>query len=177
MVLTFGYLLLALFVVLTVVSCLVSKKVIPDFGHLIVVFFVALGATALISWFSADVTIIHSDKSHDKYLTFGAPSFDINGEEYTLEDLKMFSSYIVNETDGNLILYPVCYGDAKVDMTKYKACLIGTGMYNEVDDLPDYYFEEPESINVSENFIVSIFKKIFGLDYEIKWIVDEYKGE
>lgn len=177
MVLTFGYLLLALFVLFTVCFCLLTKKRFPDLGHLFVVLIVAFIATALINWISADVTVIHSDKSHDKYITFGAPTFDINGEEYTLEDLKMFSSYIVNETSENLVLYPVCYGDAKVDMDKYEAYLIEVGMYSEVDEQPDYYFEQPKSIDVSENFIVSIFKSIFGLDYEIKWIVDEYKGE
>lgn len=177
MVLSFGYVLLALFVVFVVLLCLMQKKFFPNFGTLVLSGLVALGVTFLVQWVSADVTIIHQDKSHDSYMVFGSATFSVDGEDYTLEDLENFKSYIVNETDADLLLYAVCYGDKKIDMSKYEPSLIEVGMYSEVGNLPDFYFEEPDSINVSDHFVVSIFKSIFGLDYEIKWVIDEYDGQ
>lgn len=177
MILSFGYVLLTLFVVFVLLLCLMQKKVFPDFGSLVLTGLAALGVTFLVQWVSADVTVIHHDKSHDSYMVFGSATFSVDGEDYTLEDLKKFKSYIVNETDDDLLLYAVCYGDKKIDMRKYKPCLIKVGMYSEVSSQPDFYFEEPDSINVSDHFVVSIFKSILGLNYEIKWVIDEYDGQ
>lgn len=177
MVLTFGIIWLVLVPVLSIAIGFLTKSVKQGLKSILYTWLLAVGIVLVIDWISSSITIIHKDRSHDSYMVFGTPSFSLDGEEYTLTDLSLFSSYLVNETSDDLILYPIVYGKGGPDFSEKDVCFINAGNYNEIRNTPDYYFESPEQINVREHWLISIFKSIFNMDYEVKWILEKYDGE
>lgn len=102
------------------------------------------------------------------------------GEEVCFDDLKCFNRYIYNGTDELLIEYNVIYSndDSAVEEFEEEFKLMAPDELIEVDVLPDFYFEEPESINISENIFISLFNSIFGIESSrTRWIIDRFYTE
>ena len=96
---------------------------------------------------------------------------EIEDETYTFENLELCSEYIANLSYETLILYPVVYGNrANVSDS---IVIIPPSSIMKVKNLPDFYFEEPEKIQVKEDIFSSILKSIFDIgSSETRWIID-----
>lgn len=80
-----------------------------------------------------------------------------------------------NGTDTPLIGYSVLYSDDEAAAEEFEEDIyfVGSNKLVEVDEVPNFFFEEPESIEVNNHWLVSIIKAILGTD-EVRWVIDEF---
>jgi TPR repeat protein len=147
--------------------------------------YLALAVLAVIAiWFlwvtvTPTVVVIEKDKKHRTENVLGSLKvLNPEGKEIELSDLNFFTRYIYNGTNSTLVCYNVLYSNDKAAANKFKEeyYLVVPNMAKAVDELPDFYFEEPESIEIEEHWLVSIFSGIFGKE-EIRWVIDEYVSD
>ncbi len=147
--------------------------------------YLALAVLAVIAiWFlwvtvTPTVVVIEKDKKHRTENVLGSLKvLNPEGKEIELSDLNFFTRYIYNGTNSTLVCYNVLYSNDKAAANKFEEeyYLVGPNMAKAVDELPDFYFEEPESIEIEEHWLISIFSGIFGKE-EIRWVIDEYVSD
>ena len=122
------------------------------------------------------VVVIEKGNKHRTENVIGSLTvLNPNGQEIKLDDLKFFTRYIYNGTNSTLVCYNVLYSNKESAGSKFKEeyYLVNPNVVKTVDELPDFYFEEPESIQISEHWLISIFNSMFGSG-EVKWVIDEY---
>lgn len=122
-------------------------------------------------WITPTVVIIENGHEHQIEHPIGSLCVtNPYGEEIDLTGLECFTTYIYNSTNSRLVLYNTIYtNDESADFSP-KHYYINPNQLIQVETAPDFYFEEPESIEVRENFIGSLFNSIFGYSVE-KWII------
>ena len=143
-------------------------------GILFVVVFASVVITELIAWVLPDVTVITKTGNgfdHDNEIVVGS---------YKGKSLSFFDSYISNESDKELVLYPIIYStDEKVtqDVEVPKEKYIKPKSIEAIENKPDYYFETPpKEINESTSWYASIWNLITGNGRnETKWVLDQNK--
>ena len=147
--------------------------------------YLALAIVAIIAiWFlwitiTPTVVVIEKGNVHRTENVIGSLKvLNPQGEEIELKGLKLFTRYVYNGTNSTLVCYNVLYSNDEAAGKKFKEeyYLINSNVAKVVDELPDFYFEEPESIEVSEHWLISIFNSIFGSS-EVKWVIDEYVSD
>lgn len=115
--------------------------------------FLTLACVVSITWAVPKSTVIIAgpDKEHStKAVVFSAPeSFK---DKYGITDFPMDRNYVVNTTDRNMMLYNVRYCTTPffTPDTDHKVIGIPAGKctYVEPACLPDYFFTEPEYIQI-----------------------------
>ena len=139
-------------------------------------FFAVIAIWGLWTWVSATVVVIENGKQHSTRNVMGSTTVvNPDGYEVELRDLQLFTKYVYNGTDVPLVCYNVLYTNDESVGAGFKNSYytIESNKLRKVQNLPDFYFEEPESIEVEEHWIISIFSSLFG-DKEVRWVIDEY---
>ena len=132
---------------------------------------------AFLQWSTKTVIYINPDRSKEELSFWGNPTIvSSSGDTVIFDDMKLFSTYLVNFLDEDLIVYPVVYGDNAdhVKLNDDDFHFLGAYQYCKLKNKPDFYFEAPSSINVSEYWFERLFKAITSSDYEIKYVLDRY---
>ena len=135
----------------------------------------------LLSWILSSITIIDSNMNHTTNYYYSKAVLksqkpddlivDIEDETYTFDNLDLCSEYIANLSYETLVLYPVVYGN-KTNISD-SIVIIPPSSIMKVKNLPDFYFEEPEEIQVKEDVFSSIIKSILDIgSSETRWIID-----
>ena len=87
---------------------------------------------ASIIYYAPNVCVINSDKTHDKRYYIGLQ-----------ENLKVDGKYVYNNTGGVLLLKEFIYGNKK---SSERTITIQKNSYTEVEEFPEYYFEQPPKV-------------------------------
>lgn len=123
-------------------------------------------------WITPTVVVIENGNKYRTENCFGSLKvLNPNGKEIELNGLKLFTRYVYNGTQSNLVCYNVIYTDDKSSNDiKETSFLIKPNVLKEMNVLPDYYFEEaPETIEVEQDLLDAILGQT-----EEKWVIDEY---
>lgn len=134
----------------------------------------------IVIWFlwsiiTPTVVVIESGNKHRIENVLGSLKvLNSEGKEIELNNLKLFTRYVYNGTDSVLICYNVLYSNSESgnDAFKEEYYLVKSNEVKAVDELPDFYFEEPESIEVKEHWLLGLFSGLFG-DGEVKWVIED----
>ena len=128
------------------------------------------------AYITPTVAVINNDRTHEIVNPFGSLKvLDSENNEIELNDLKLCTRYVFNGTDTPLIGYSVLYSDDEAAAEEFEEDIyfVGSNKLVEVDEVPNFFFEEPESIEVNNHWLVSIIKAILGTD-EVRWVIDEF---
>jgi hypothetical protein len=112
--------------------------------------------------------------AHREVLFFGSPDIELaDGTVLDTEQLgfKMGNVYCINDTDTPMLIYPTIYTKkATTEVEEPEAVLVYDWCYEELEEVPDYYFTTPpSSIEVSEEWWESFTDKSY-----VKWTLTTY---
>lgn len=101
------------------------------------------------------------------------------GKEIQLKNLKLLTRYVYNASSSPLICYNTLYSNDASDAYNFiqHHFVINQNVLQTVKEMPDFFFEEPDSITVEEHLLISIFNKVIGEDKEIRWVIDYCSDE
>ena len=171
---TFLTLLIVVTIFVIIASLFLQKGSILDsdsiIGILIIAAISGLIITCILSWVLPDVTVVTNNGK-----TFEHNSKIIIGS-YKEKSLSFFNSYIDNQTDKELILYPIVYTKNNNDQvsTDKKEIVFKLKSVKEVEKEPDFYFEKvPNQISVNVNIFDDLWNLITGKETEeIEWSLE-----
>ena len=137
--------------------------------------FVVVVLVALWAWITPTVIVIDNNKQYERFTSFSAIRYvSQHGETINITEHKPFNTYIYNASQRDVIGYRIIYTDSKseigTDEPNYNYT-ISSHKLSKVDNCPDFFFEEPNSISVSEGFWESLYHDIFGRT-ATRWILD-----
>lgn len=142
--------------------------------YIFIAFLVAIVLFFLWYTITPTVVIIDSGMRHSEKNVLGSTIVtNSDGEKVELKDLELFGKYVYNGYDAPLVCYNVVYTNQETVDFKSSHYIVKPNKLEKVEHLPNFFFEEPESIQVYENTGSSILDFIFG-DEEIRWVIDEY---
>lgn len=132
----------------------------------------------LVAEFIPSVRIIYPDQSSSvkyflsdsKISTKGHVNSIVEIKDYEIKNLEWRTQYLLNTTNDDLVLYPALYG-GRNKLLSDSLEFFPSQKLVKTNHVPDFYFEEPDYIEVKENFIFSIFRSIMGYSAE-RWILD-----
>ena len=161
----------------------IANQSISKWGKIKIYFSLAFVAVVCIwlLWITITPTVVVIENGHkhrERNVLGNLTVKNPEGKEIELNGLKLFTRYVYNGTSSTLVCYNVLYSNDKSAGNKFKEeyYLVAPNMAKAVDELPDFYFEEPESISISEHWLISVFNSIFGAE-EIRWVIDEYVSD
>ena len=123
-----------------------------------------------IYFFTTDVYIVYADGSHEeKNVLWSCKIKDEYGNEQKVSGLGLRNKFIYNGTHSNLVEYCVYYGSGS---SSYQPTLtICPGIMTKTSNSPDFYFEEPDHINVDKDIFTLIYE-LFAGSSEERWIIN-----
>ena len=122
------------------------------------------------SFFTTEVCIVYADGSHEeKNVLWSCKVKDENGNQQKISGLGLGNKFIYNGTHSNLVEYCVYYGSNTG--SDQPTLMIHPGIMTEASNSPDYYFYEPESIQVDKDIFTLIYEFFAGSSEE-RWIID-----
>ena len=128
------------------------------------------------AYITPTVAVINNDRTHEIVNPFGSLKvLDSENNEVELNDLKLCTRYVYNGTDTPLLGYNVLYSNDETEAEEFENefYYASPNELIEVDEVPDFFFEEPESIEVNNHWLVSVIKAILGTDEE-RWIISTF---
>lgn len=128
--------------------------------------------TGIIYSITTDVYIIYADGSHEeKNVLFSCEITDSNGFRKELAGLGLSNKFIYNGTSLVLVEYPAYYGDGGGNQSMEPPLFILPGITTKTSHRPDFYFEEPDKIDV-EKGIFDVIYEFFAGSSEERWIIE-----
>lgn len=171
-----GFFLFLLALILGVSSVfLISRSIRLSERKLKFIVFSVVFFWILLSASTTTVIVVNSDGSHESKDFWGVPKIMLpNGRKKQLSCMKMFTTYCINLMDEDILIYPVLYGEDanKIEITADDFLEITSHHYSQVSHNPDFYFEEPNSIKVSEDLLESLYNSTIGVRSEKRYVLD-----
>ena len=148
-----------------------KKNIVSNLWHSVELGALPAGLIAgLIYSFTTDVYIVYADGSHEeKNVLWSCKVKDENGNQQKISGLGLGNKFIYNGTHSNLVEYCVYYGSNTG--SDQPTLMIHPGIMTEASNSPDYYFYEPESIQVDKDIFTLIYEFFAGSSEE-RWIID-----
>lgn len=140
-------------------------------------FITIIGLWGLWLWIAPKVIIVDDNKTHDIFYSFSDIEYvDQKGQKITITGQQAFNTYVYNASQRSVIGYSIIYTNdaAKSDVDEAETApsyTVNPNKLAKVNETPNFYFEEPESVEVSENIFVSLFHSIVGYS-TTRWILD-----
>jgi len=123
---------------------------------------------------TTDVYIIYADGTNEtKNVLWSCEIQDKNGFTQNLTGLGLSNKFIFNGTSHTLVEYPIYYGDDNYEGQTKAVLTILPGSITKTQNRPDFYFKEPDEIQVEKGIFELIYDFFAGSKYE-RWIVNYY---
>ena len=122
--------------------------------------------------------------THKTFDVYGKPNLKISEDEtirLTNAELERGKTYLFNDTDTSMLLYPMVYNFGKgKEIEKPHWVLVDSLCYDQIPHAPDFWFADaPDTISERHNVLEVLWNKIFG-SAVIKWALvpfDPYEDE
>ena len=153
----------------------IFDKIKTGFSVLCLLSFLLLMCYMAWCFITPTVIVIEDDERHRTENVLSSLTVkNAQGKEIQLKNLKFLTRYVYNASSSPLICYNTLYSNDLSDASDFSQhhFVINQNVLQTVKEMPDFFFEEPDSIMVEEHFLISIFNKVIGEDKEIRWIVD-----